>query len=282
MLQPESYIPKHPLLQKHIAYFYFLKTGSEKFESKYYAFPHTYTVLNIHRNATFEFNEDATQVFGAIGFKPVALVQGIRDFPMLVRLSGEIDKVTILFKPLGLNAFVDKPYSDEICSTNQFFKAWDDHADYKKFLKDFFNTSDQNSRADLLENFLLSIYQSTQEIEPLHYAIDLLTDFEQNLSIDKICERLAIHVRTFNRLFRKHLGVSPVVYRKVARFRNSLEDSQQGKDFNRLAELAYKSNYFDQSYFNKIYRSLTGSNPKRFFNKIQSLANDRLVLQFLK
>lgn len=282
MLEPQTYTFKHPFLQRHIAYFYFLKTVDVGFESRYYAFPHTYTVLNIHRNATFIFDQQSTKVFGAGGLKPIALVQGIRDYPMLVNLSGAIDKVTILFKPLGLNAFTEDPDNGELGMPNQLFSTWDNDRRYKKFLLDFFGTEDCDERVNLLEKFLLSMYRPDQQSDLLSRAIELLTDFEGNLSIVEICSQLTIHVRTFNRLFKRHIGVSPVVYRKVARFRNSLAGNQQNRDLKKLAELAYKSNYYDQAYFTKIYRSLTGSNPQRFFSKIKTLADERLILEFLK
>lgn len=53
IIDPKPIVPKHPVLRKHIDYYYFLDTHQD-FESRYFAFPTTRTVLNIYQNADFK------------------------------------------------------------------------------------------------------------------------------------------------------------------------------------------------------------------------------------
>ena len=76
MLEPVILKVKHPVLEKYVAYYYFLTTESDDFEAKYYAFPHTYTVLNIHCSAVHKINKYQTSIEGASGFSPVSIVTG--------------------------------------------------------------------------------------------------------------------------------------------------------------------------------------------------------------
>lgn len=281
MLDPTVFKIQHPLLGKHIAYYYLLTTDSDDFESRYYAFPHTYTVLNIHFSACHEISEYQTHVYGSIGSNPISIVQGIREHPMLVHLKGKLNKVTILFKPLGINAFIREPFGKIAQQPSQVFCSWNDNAVFQKFLLSFFHTDDLIDKAAVLEDFLLSMYQPFPDYEKLACSIDLLSDFEKNLSLEEICFQLNIHPRTFNRLFKKHLGITPVGYRKVARFRHSLQNKLLETQVKQMTELAYQSNYYDQSYFNRIYQSLTGTNPQQFFKQIETLANNQLIFKFL-
>lgn len=280
--EPVPFTPKHPLLQKHISYYYFLKTDDPSFETKYYAFPHTDTVLNIHKHANFEIKDYYTRVYADPDTLYNACIQGIREYPLLANLQGRLDKVTILFKPLGLNQFGIPDLGGNYPQPSAVFTSWDQHPLYRDFLHSFYQTDDIIARAQILEAFLLKLYLPIKPHDVLFKAMDLLTCFDNNFSIDYICDQLGTNVRSLNRAFRKALGVSPVGYRKVARFRHSLQNKLFNSNIKRLTDLAYKSNYYDQAYFNKMYRSLTGSNPQRFFKKVDSLADDRLIFEFME
>jgi len=278
---PVPFTPKNPLLQKHISYYYFLKTDDPNFETKYYAFPHTNTVLNIHKGANFEIRDYYTRVYGDPTINYKVCVQGIREYPLLAHLQGKLDKVTILFKPLGLNHFGVNGFGELYPQPSAVFTSWNQNHLYKDFLDSFYQTDDIALKSEILEDFLLKLYQPIATDHLLYKAIDLLTCFEENFSIEYICNQLHTNVRTLSRAFKKNLGISPGAYRKVARFRHSLQNKLFNADIKRLTDLAYQSNYYDQPYFNKMYRSLTGSNPQRFFKKVDSLANDKLIFEFL-
>ncbi len=278
---PQPFYPHHPLLKKHIAYFYFLSTN-EGFETRYFAFPHTHTVLNIHNHTIAKISDGMTGVFGVEKAEPMALVQGIRDFPLMAVLEGRLDKVTIIFKPMGINHFMDKPLHEVITKPSQYFSAWDNISGYHEFLNDFYAITDPLKRAELLEMFLLSCYREVKDSELIARAITMLTDFDSDISIEDISKRLHVTSRTLNRLFVRNLGISPVGYKKIARFRHSMQNNLFAGRLKRMSELAYQSNFYDQAYFNKIYRGMTGSNPQQFFGAIDQFADDQLVFQFLK
>ncbi|MNQ99593.1 DNA-binding transcriptional regulator AraC [compost metagenome] len=110
----------------------------------------------------------------------------------------------------------------------------------------------------------------------------MLSDFEHEYSITEISDALSLNNRTFNRLFYKHLATSPVTHRKIARFRHSLKNKLIKQQFDNLTQIGYKSNFYDQSYFNRVYKKVTGENPSQFFNSIAKLADEQLILKFLR
>jgi AraC-like DNA-binding protein len=110
---------------------------------------------------------------------------------------------------------------------------------------------------------------------------NLLTDFEQNHTIREILDKVHLPLRTFNRKFKETIGVNPIEYQRIARFRHSLNNKLFAKGFKKLTDIGYESNFYDQSYFIKIYKKLTGSNPKSFFSHIEKLAEDRLIFRFI-
>jgi AraC-like DNA-binding protein len=279
---PLPFTPKHPILHKYVRFYYFLKTEDADFETKYYAFPHTDTVLNIHQRANFEIRDHYTRVYEDKNIKYNSCVQGIREYPLLAHLQGKLDKITVLFKPMGINNFGVNHFGDQYTSPSSVFTSWNNYSSYKEFLNEFYATTDTDKRIEIFEAFLIEIYQPIEIDNLLVKAIDLLTSFNDNYSIEAISDRLEINVRTLNRSFKKNIGVTPVTYRKVARFRYSMQNKLVETNVKRLTDIAYQSNYYDQAYFNKIFRGLTGSNPQRFFNQVDRLADNRLIFEFMK
>ncbi len=127
----------------------------------------------------------------------------------------------------------------------------------------------------------LSKFKTLDEEDILQKAVNGLTDFENERSIEKIAQGITLNVRTFNRLFDKHIGISPVAFKKIARFRYSMKNKLFSDRVKTLTAIGNESNFYDQSYFIKMYKSLTGNNPSKFFNSIEKLADDQLIFEFI-
>jgi AraC-like DNA-binding protein len=277
----ETFYPENPLLRQHIEYYYFLKTDAPDFKTAYYAFPNTLQSFNIHKNASCTIADQAVTVRGGAGANNLIILQGKYELPMLVKLEGQLDKITINFKPLGLNPFLTSSLSEAAPHFSQIFIQWQTDKRYAVFIEAFYATPDNAERVRLLENYLLSRYQPLKENDLLQKSLDLLTDFDQAYSMGDIADSLSLTIRSFNRLFYKHMSMSPATFRKIARFRHSMKNKLFSDQFKTLTEIGYKSNFYDQAYFIKMYRKLTGDNPSRFFTSVEKLADDQLILKFI-
>ena len=276
----QTLYPENQILKKHIEYFYFLKTDSADFNTTYYSFPNTLHSFNIHKYADCEITSNFTRIYESKKHKYFTIVQGYYSLPLLVNLSGRLDKVTIVFKPLGLSHFINKPFNEVVGNPSKIFTEWDSNI-YSAFLKAFYKTGDNKKRVLLLENFLLKIYKPFESENVLQRALNQLTDFENEYSIQEIAQNLPLNSRTFNRLFYKYFGISPVAYKKIARFRHSMKNKLFSSQFKTLTEIGYESNFYDQSYFIKMYQNLTGKNPSKFFDGIEKLADDQFIFEFI-
>jgi AraC-like DNA-binding protein len=277
-----TFYPQSPILQRHIEYYYFLKPDSPDFQTTYCAFPNINIPLSLHRSASYEIKEHYTRVQAEKKRSPVALIQRSFQEPLLVRLQGPIDKVTISFKPFGISSFINVPFGEIAPADSQIFRAWESLAVYHQFQSRFFSADDNIEKVSLLEDFLLSVYAPTTVNTQMEKAIGWLTDFEEPQSIEEIAEQLHLSTRSFNRLFLKHMSISPVAWKKIARFRHSLKNKLFNAQFKKLTEIGYDSNFYDQSYFNKVYNKLTGASPAAFFKSVEKLADDRLIFRFVK
>jgi AraC-like DNA-binding protein len=278
----ETFYPRDECLKNVIEYYYFLKSDSPDFNSEYYAFPNIYQALNIHKDIKYEIGSHSIKVSGIKENNFTMLLQGRRDIPLFVSLSGKINKITIIFKPLGLNHFITSPFSTIASNPTQVFTEWNYYEKNKDFLINFFTEINDSKRIDILEKHLLLHYCDFNNAELLKVSLNMLGDFNEELPIEEISRRINLKVRTFNRLFKTHMGISPCGYRKVARFRHSLNTKIFNSQFKNLTKIGYESNFYDQSYFIKMYKKLTNLPPAVFFKSIDKLADNHLIFKFVK
>lgn len=277
----EVYYPVHPELKKHILYYYFVKTTNRDHKSRYYSFPNITVPVNIHKNVACNIEGHAVAMNGEQSTGYITIANGMRESPLLVTWNGVIDKVTIAFQPVGLNHFIRRPADKAIEGYANHFSDWNSPA-YDECLNKFYATESIPQRVTVLEEFLLSVYRPFEKAELLYRIVGLLCDFNQEMSIPQIAGKINTPERTLNRLFKTHTGISLTAYRKIARFRQSLENKVVKEKFKRLTDIVYESNYYDQSYFIKIYNQLSGKSPGDLYKSVEKFADDNLIFEFLE
>lgn len=271
--------PVAPLLKQYIYCYYIIDSTSTDFKNSHYSFPHTLNAISIYDNGLFFKENHHIKIVGNNKYAPFTVLQGKCQNPLLVDLEGKLSRITILFKPLGLNNFIKVPLGQIMNTEPSVFTQWQSQS-FSDLLKYLFTGDNIKGRVGALEDFLLSIYEPVS-FPALINALQYLTEFDNERSIESIAELINMPLRTFNRLFKAHLGVSPVVHRQIARFRHSLENKIFNEQFKKLTEIGYISNFYDQSYFNKLYRQLSGSSPKTFFKAVEQVGDSKLVFQFI-
>ncbi len=268
-------------LQPYIDFFYIIHEGDDKFLSTHFSFPHVANVISIYKGADFFAKVGEVKIFKSQENRFLSLVQSKCQIPLKVTLSGRTDRISIFFKSLGLNHFIKVPISTQIGRVVSRFTVWENDASYLKCIEECYKETDNHKRIKRVEKFLLSKLDATS-LGYIEKAVTLLADFETERTVEEIAGCLHVSNRTFNRHFKQMTGVSPAEYRNIARFRHSLNNKLFSKQFQRLTDVAYNSNFYDQSYFTRIYKKLTGSNPATFFQQIEKLGDDKLIFRTLK
>ncbi|HMF71068.1 MAG TPA: helix-turn-helix transcriptional regulator [Flavitalea sp.] len=277
----EAHYPIHPQLKKYIHYYYFVKTDQKNHHSSYYSFPNVTVPVNIHKNVTCTIEGDAAVVSACENSNFVTVANGLRERPLKVKWNGLIDKVTIAFTAVGINHFICKNLNETVEGYTNFFTEWDGN-NYTACLEEFYAEPDNRKRIIILEIFLVGIYRPFEKGGLLQEIINLLSDFTPKISVPEIARQVNISERTLNRLFQLHIGVPPIAYRKIARFRKSLEDKVIREKFKRLTDISYENNYYDQSYFIRMYNNLSGKSPKDLHKCVNKLADGNVIFEFIE
>jgi AraC-like DNA-binding protein len=262
-MEVQFFKPKNALLRRYMDGYYFLTKRPDEPEIRYLTFPTNLSILSVARNATLELEENrATVQQSKNNFYSLLIAHYIK--PIEAVYKGAVDEVNFYFKPLGLHAFLPASLSYHPHNTALFIP----YGDYKKNMLSILNEKDITVRQEMIEAYWLSKLVGFEH-DFLYAVIDELTKPDDDISIQEIAKKYNTSRQTINKLFMRYLGKSPVNFKKINRFRETLSQKTiPGIPDETLTALSYACLFYDQSHMIKEFKKLTGLTPKAFFKKI--------------
>lgn len=266
-------VPESPILRKYIEYYYIFNRETPS-ELCYLAFPHYFTALSFFKGVQVQRKDFVIDIAESSGNQVQIELLGKYINPVMIQYRGIIQEISIVFKPFGLNRFLRENYHAIAPDFSQEFhnEIW------QQFGEKLFSRADDLNR---LEEFLLSEFREVDELTKIEGSLSLFENTDLDLSISEIAFKMGYNLKTFQRHFTKHMGCTPVDYRRIIRFRNSIESKLDSKGDKSLTNITFENNYFDQSYFIKEFKRLTNHNPKKFFKVVRPLDGEKIIYEIL-
>jgi len=195
------------------------------------------------------------------------MFQGIRQGPITLIQDGYVEAVGISFKPSGFYPIIQNPvdiYSDKVIPMQEV------HA---KLARDLANIHDDlcEKRFDILEGILMKHYKEDEKYLEYREFIDQYI-LEKPSSVDDFIQAKNVARRTFERHFKKYVGVSPKIFARIRQFENVTR--QMMDDDHRMIDLAYSQAYYDQSHFIKDFKNLSNYQPSKFKKEKPGMKNN--------
>lgn len=271
------YKPQNPLLQKYIERYYFFENSGNLRKFSYLGFPTHNVYVTIFGNAKIKIKGSDVTIKGMKKQHVSSLLFFDTEIPGLNTYDGKTSEVTIYFKPLGLNAFLEKNLSFYKQSSVSEFSPYND---YNENMLRFFKLKNPQQKIAFLEEYLLSKLKKFHH-SFLHKIIhDILKEDSSTIKTSELAKRNNISRTTLNRQFALHLGISPNKFIKIARFRKAIDMLNEESKRGSLIDTAFLTGYFDQSHMVKDFKTLTGYSPKSFFSKVSKIHNKQLSWMF--
>lgn len=258
-MEVQFYKPVNATLSKYIEGFYFINKRDIAEPIKYWTFPNNYCIVAVYRHTHLVLESNRIIVSAAEQNHIDSSLVSRYVAPIEIVQHDVTDEITIYFKPLGLNHFVDDLqglFRECIVRFNPF-------DDYRGKMQEIFNTTDRMSQISKLEDYWLSKLNSRD----FSLAAQLVTDIQSELKINDIAKKHNLSRQYLNRIFTGHIGKSPAEFRKIHRFRNSISEKQNAGNLTELSQLAQ---FYDQSHFIRDFRNLTRFTPSDFFSKVDT------------
>ena len=119
-------------------------------------------------------------------------------------------------------------------------------------------------KTEVLDHLLIEqLHQNKKECEIIQYATDEIMCNPDTEILSTILNKLDINERTFQRTFKKYVGVTANQYRRICQFQVSF-DQLRGKEFTKLTDIAYDNGFADQSHFIRSFKEFTQTTPNDY------------------
>lgn len=263
--------PKNKILEKYIDTFYFHHSDEEGQFKRIIFFPNTKNALTIYKNGTLRYenqlhlkiDNNSSNGFGVF-------FGGIQKTHIISDIEGSFQKIGIIFKPTGINYFLQENLKKLILKNKFEFNHFNETL--FPVLTTVYAETDFERKAILLENFFLEHLKEKEELKIIELGIEIIENSNDKVKIADVAKRLCVSSKTLNRKFQTHLNCSPKHYSKVVVFRKAI--LKYKRDQANLTAIALDNWYFDQSDFIKNFKKLAGKNPSAILKHIKDLGNN--------
>ncbi len=271
--------PKSELLKKYITGFNMFEKRKD-FNLNFFAFPQFGSTVELYENA------DIKRRTNELSIRPLHKertkknnysieIFGKYTAPVFISYKGYVNGFTINFKPSGINYFFDKCYK-EIAPEN--FQKFSDHK-WQKFAEELFSKKKFEERIEFAESFLEKIV-NTIHLTEVEKAVEAILK-DPALSIDEIAGVSHVSSRSLHRKFNDYIGCSPMVYKRIVRFRKSIDFEAWRQQNLNCTEISYNNHFFDTSHFRKEFLKLTHQRPVDFFRTISRMGNHKFPYRLM-
>jgi len=126
-----------------------------------------------------------------------------------------------------------------------------------------------NEQVEIIIEYVLKLvrHSSNDPDNSIKLAVSTIIKSKGHIGITQLRNQLFITERTFERRFKKEIGVTPKQFSRIIQFSYSLNQIQES-DFQKMTHIAYENGFTDQSHFIKSFKQFTGATPKELLSKL--------------
>jgi AraC-like DNA-binding protein len=119
-------------------------------------------------------------------------------------------------------------------------------------------------KVEVLDNLLIQqLQQNKNECGIIRYATDQMMYNSGTEVLADLLNKINMSQRTFQRMFKKYVGVTPTQYRRICQFQLAFTQLRSEK-FDTLTDIAYEHGFADQSHFIRSFREFAKTTPNRY------------------
>ncbi|PWJ57386.1 helix-turn-helix protein [Dyadobacter jejuensis] len=197
--------------------------------------------------------------------QPRAMVLGQTIKPFYIEPTGYVNTFAIRFHPYGFANLVPMPIKNLANKETPLSELFEKQTAVS-IENEIIKANSSSERIEIIEKFLFDRLHDKSTIDKIvKTTIDALLLTNGSASIGTILKDNLPKRRQLERNFANQIGVSPKQLGKVIRLQTALKMLLNQKSEN-LTNIAYESQYFDQSHFIKDFKAFTGISPKSFLD----------------
>lgn len=270
----DTFITAKPISQKisrYISYYYFHTSEDENYQNSFIFYPNYKHAITVYKHSEVTLTDSGSNVISSrkTSIKPLYAINKSKNIK--VTIKGVFDKIGIVFNPLGINFFIDKPLYEIFNGDFDFFLHFGE--ELQEIFVQVFEENDLHNKVVLLDTFFEKRFVEFDE-PVLKKSVKKILTTNGAIKVSELSEEVNTNRKTLLRLFKKHTNMSVEEYRKMVMFRQALNYFHQNKETTNLTDVALFSMYYDQAHFIKNFKSITKETPTTLLLKISHLGEE--------
>ncbi|MBI9051062.1 MAG: AraC family transcriptional regulator [Anaerolineaceae bacterium] len=248
------FIPKHPLLQQVVEYFWTLEGTPSSDDDATLIYPEScFEIILSFDAATRWVSGDHETLL------PRSFITPIRTSYYDIHPQGHVEYLAIRFRP-AIMPFISMPAD---MFENRAI-ALDDVLEnkFRHMIEPVFSMDNMPERISFLEETLTQWLIKGVPARPpaFQHAVSMLHHSFGQSPIQMVCEESGLYPRKLERQFNQYMGVSPKTYARILRFNFAIQQLLTVPITN-STEMAFQAGYSDQAHFIRECREFTGRTP---------------------
>lgn len=194
---------------------------------------------------------------------PRAFLSGHEKTFADLQYIGQVDMISVVFRPVGVKAFFDLPMN----KINNLRVTAADLEDKKLAALEhsLTNTEDDQLCIFLIEQFLLKRLSCLAEynLKRIETTIRLINSGQTDVAL--LADAACLSTKQFQRVFSEYVGANPKEFSRTIRFQRALHILETIPHIS-FTTLACECGYFDQSHMIKEFKLLSGYSPGEYLD----------------
>lgn len=201
---------------------------------------------------------------------PILFIHGQGSEPSVMHFRGTpYTTIQMVLKPHALYSLFGwdaAKYKQGLLTPDQF--------DAVELERQLLTANSTEERVFLLNHFLINQLKLTNKRDELiELALDLIRENIVSITVQDLVAALHISERQLQKRFARVVGISPQLFIRVRRINEALRLMHSGR-YERLSDVAYALNYYDQSHFIRDMKSFSWVSPKHIAMKVSEFHSD--------
>jgi len=249
--------PIHNLLKPHIVCYWFIQTKGIPVDTK--MLPDGYSDIMINLGDPYEI----VAMNGKANLINDSVFVGQRTGSLILRQPGTVNMIGIRLQPGSEFLLTGKQASTFV---NEIVSLQEINCDESRQLLNDLKKGglSDKEKLSLVEKVLLAQIKNTSvhTQKVLKRAVVMIMDRRGNMQVNELLKSCGLEYKQAERLFRKHVGLTPKMFAKVNRFYFAFTKVRTLSEADWLSVL-HDCGYYDQSHFIRDFSFFSGLSPKR-------------------
>ncbi len=178
------------------------------------------------------------------------------------KVNKQTTLIAYFFKPFTAAALFNNA-ADKLSDKPFDLNSWNPHK-YNALRIQLIYASITRRKIEVLDNLLIQQLKENQHLcKIVQYATDEILNNPVKEIIPEIIKALSLNERTFQRIFKKHVGITATHYRRICQFQQSFGQLRE-KKFDKISEVAYDNGFADQSHFIRSFKFFKQITPNDY------------------